>query len=145
MRRGQWAGEQAALPGCDQDWSLRPCVIEHRQDVVDQCLDRGRVAGREALRTTEPTTIGHDEPTDASKLAEEAGEHRVLPVHLHVRDAALHVEQIDRALPDDLVCERHLVVPCVPDVRSTHRRNHHYSDRLTRRSSSRGDGLDGVK
>jgi hypothetical protein len=117
---GEGAGDEAAVAGRKEHRPFRANGVEHDENVVHQRLDRRRVRRREALRAAKPAPVADDQPRQARKLAQEAGERRVLPADLDVGDVPLQVEQVEGAGANNLVCKRDLAVPRVADFLGTH-------------------------
>lgn len=130
-RRGEEAGERAAVAGREERAPVASRRVQDGRHVREEIFERGCVRRCEPLGAAETSPIGHDHSVDASELAQEAGEGRVIRVQLDVRQVALQVEQARLGALEHLVGERGLAVPRVLDLRL---------HRVDRRTSTPGSG-----
>ena len=72
--------------------------------------------------------VEHDQPRERRQPAQEMGQPRLLPGHLHMRDEARHQDQVDRAVADHLVGDADRTALRVLRLRSGH------ADTVPRRS-----------
>ncbi len=77
-------------------------IKDERQILGPFFPGRNRATG-ESVRSSYTSPIEHDQPTERREALKKAGTRRILPAHIDVADLASHVDEIQRAVTDDLV------------------------------------------
>jgi len=83
--------------------TLRTDGLEDCADVVHPLLERRQPVVRDTVGQPSATLVEQDEPREGCETLEEVRHRRLLPHHLDVRHPTRHVDEIARAIPDDLV------------------------------------------
>ena len=101
IRRREQRAHRAALRDAEQERLAAPGGVEHGPNVVHALLERRQRIDR--IGEPRPAPVHQDEPREPREPLEERREGGLLPRVLDVRHPAGDEEQIDVALPDDLV------------------------------------------
>jgi hypothetical protein len=111
VHSGKERGNDRGLVGRENRRLLRANRLHDHEDVIRERLDVGDITWSESLRAPPASAVGDDKPRVPGEPTEEPCEVWALPVHVDLRAVTLEVDEIDRAIPDNLVGERHVAVP----------------------------------
>jgi hypothetical protein len=95
---------------------LRPHSIHHRNQVLDQYLDRWQIPRREPIRETGAPSVDLDHAAERPETVKESRCRLEMPLILEVRDETGDEKQIG-AFAEDLEGNRDAITPDVTDVR----------------------------
>ena len=96
-------------------------VVEDRPKVVDPLLDRRQVVHADRVGQAGAALVEDDDTTERRQLVEQAGEGREVPHGVDVAEPLVDEDEVDRAVPEDLVGDMELAGACVARLRDRDR------------------------
>ena len=96
--------------------------VDDDSKILHQCLQRRRVGRRKAIREPHSAPVDEHHPSERREPVQKPGEERVAPGDLEIVDPLRRVDELDRSISKDLVCECHIPIAHVMDVRNFHNR-----------------------
>ncbi len=119
---GEQGAHRPALGDAEERRALRADGVQHRADVVHPQLERRQLPVGNAIGQTRASLVEQDQPGERREPREEPRVRRFLPVQSDVGDPAGDVDQIERAVPDDLIRDVGIAALGEPRLRPLHRR-----------------------
>ncbi len=132
-RRGEQPRHRTAPERAEQDGALGPSGVHHRPEVLHPVLHRRQRLGRHRVGQSGAGLVEQDQPRPLRQAVEEPREGWDVPREIEVRPRAGRQNQIEGALPDDLVRDVQ-----VPRLRVSRPRIHAPQSRLRARAGTRG-------
>jgi hypothetical protein len=118
VRRGEQQRDARALVGGPEHGALGPGSLHDRADVVHARLEGRDLADR--VRQAATALVEQQNPPGVREPAHMVDEERLIPRGQQVGQRAAHEDDVERALPDNLVCDRDVAAARVLDVRDVH-------------------------
>jgi hypothetical protein len=114
---GEVRSQRGALRAAEDHRALHPGGVHHGPSIVDPLLDRRRACHR--VGQPHPTLVVGGDASERRQATHESDVAGMLPGEVEVRDRAGDVDDVHRAVADDLVRDAQIATPRVPR-RGTH-------------------------
>jgi hypothetical protein len=107
------------MPGSPVRSALRTDGVEDDPHIVGPLLPGGKMVEWHRVRDTGSAPVEEDQTTERCQAVEEVLVQRLLPPKIDVRGHASQEDQVDGALPEDLVSD-----PVIPELDELRRGSH---------------------